>query len=303
MPDATATATAPTTAATPPAAAPPASTSAAMTTATGAPPTTQTVNPGSWMAGLNDEARGWASTKGFQDTGALVDSYRNLEKAIGAPKERVALLPEKFYDDAGKLTPEGRQIYERLGAPKEAKDYGLEVPKEGGDPARADNFQKIAHELGLTKTQVQKLAAADTEYFKGLQAADGAAKAQAFKDQDALLAKNWGAAKEQNTRIAQEAYRNLGMTAQEVDGMSAAIGHAKTMELLLKLGKGLGESSFISGTPAADRMMDPASATAQIKALKEDRGFQEKFNAGDKESIDKWTRLHQMKDAGQFISI
>lgn len=282
----------------------PASTSASMAatpTAPSAPavgtvaPTTENVNPGAWMAGFNDDLKGYVGNKGFKDPSALADAYRSLEKLQGVPQERLAKLPESFYDDKGALTPDGRAIYERLGTPKTAAEYGIEIPKEGGEAIQ--NFTKIAHDLGLTKTQVQGLYKAEMDAAKvaGQTRADIAAAA--FRDQDAAIRKEWGAAFEDNKRSAAEAKRKLGLTDTQIDGLSGQIGHAETLKLLANIGKSVGEATFFNGKQP-DRALEPANAKARIGELMRDRDFTARLERNDTEARGTWDRLHQQAYRG-----
>jgi hypothetical protein len=292
----------------PAAAVAPSSTSAAMTAAPVAPvaaPTaagavgTESVNPGAWMAGFNDDLKGYVGAKGFKDPASVVDAYKNLEKLQGVPQERLMKLPEQFYDDKGVLTADGRAIYERLGAPKEAKDYGIEVPKEGGDPKLMEHFTKIFHEAGIPKAAAQKIVAEWNGYQGAAAAAVKEVQAAEFRNQQQALQKEWGAATEQNTRIAADATRRLGWDAKKIDAVSAAIGHAETMKLLCNLGKAVGESAFISGRQPAGPL-EPATAVSRINELKADKEFGNRLLNGDAEAKATWERLHQQAFQGQI---
>lgn len=287
------------------------STAAAITTPAAAPQTTQTppaaaatgtelVNPGAWMAGMNDDLKGYTTSKGFKDPATLVDSYRNLEKLIGAPKERILKIAEKFYDDNGKLTPEARENFERFGAPKEAKEYRLEtlLPKEGGDKALMDHFANVFHEAGVPKSTAERIVKSWNEYqSKGVDATK-AKQTEAFNNDSTKLKTEWGAAFEQNRTIAAEAMRTLGLTNQEVDAMASSIGHFKTMNMLKNLGKSVGEGQYISGRPAPNQVLEPGSAKSQIKNLMGDPNFVAKYNSTDpimsSEAQNQIARLNQM---------
>ncbi len=264
---------------------------------TGAPITTESINPGAWMAGFNDDLKGYVGTKGFKGPADLVDAYRNFEKLQGVPQDRIMKLPERFYDDANSLTPEGRAIFERLGAPKDLKEYGIEAPKENADPKRLEGFLKTAQELGLTKAQAQKLVAHDTEYFNQTVASMKEASAQKFKDSQASLVKDWGAALDQNTQIAREGAKRMGHDAKTMDALSTVLGHAETMKLYHQLGSAVSESTFIQGRQQATKL-EPVTALAQIQALKQDKAFAAKYASGDSEAVAKMTRLHEMAYQG-----
>lgn len=273
--------------------------SAAPVAPAAAAPASAAPAPAAWMEGFSDDLRGYIGLKGFKDPATLADSYRNFEKLQGVPQDRLMKLPEQVYDDKGNLTAEGRGIYERLGAPKEMKDYGIEAPKENADPKRLESFLKAAHDIGLTKSQAQKLAAADTEYYGGLMNAAKEAHTIKFNDQKAALSREWGAAHDQNTNIAKEAVRTMGISAAQVDGIANVLGHAETMKLFHKLGRQVGELPFVGGA-RGDGLLEPATAVAKIKELAADKSFADKLFAGDAESKKKWDHLHQMAYQGNI---
>lgn len=280
----------------------PSAPAAASPAAGGAPgaastPTTETVNPGAWMAGFDDDTKGWIQNKQYKNPADLAAAHRSLEKLLGAPKERLMTLPESFYDEKGALTPAGRDIFERLGAPKEAKDYGIEMPKEGGDAKRLETFLATAKDLGLTKAQAQKLAAMDDAYIGSVKASAQVAATQRHNDDVVALKGEWGAAYESNRQLAGEGMRRVGLTDAQVNGLSAQIGHKETMKLLSNLGKSVSESAFVGGT-APTRPLEPAGAKAKIQELMGDRDFGERLMRGESEAKATWERLHQQATPG-----
>lgn len=289
-----------------PAAAP--STSAAMSTTAApsqsvatstAPVTTETINPGAWTAGFNDDMKGYVTSKGIKDPATLLESYRNIEKLMGAPKERLLKLPEKFVDETGAMTAEGREIAERLGAPKDAKSYEIEKFLKD-KPEAAAEIAKTFHELGISKTQADKLMAWEIATQEKQAIAAKEAAVVAYKSDEASLKKTWGAAYDQNVNAAKQGAARLGHDAKTIDALSRVMGHEGAMKLYHQLGTAVGESAFIQGKPTGQQIMDPAGARAQIATLKSDKGFQEKFLKGDSEAIANWTRLHQMASPGDI---
>lgn len=297
----TATVAAPATTAAPAASPAPTSTAGAMTTqapaAAPTPATTESVNPGAWMAGFDDDLKGYIGNKQFQKPQDLANAYRQLEKLQGVPQDRLMKLPDAFYDDKGALTVEGRGIYERLGAPKEAKDYGIEVPKEGGDPKLMEHFTKIFHEAGVPKAAAQKIVSEWNGYQTAASVAAKEVAAANFRDQEKSLAKEWGAATEQNTNIAKDAVRRLGWDNAKIDAVASALGHAETMKLLCGLGKATGEATFVTGAQPT-RALEPANALSRIKELTQDREFGAKLMNGDAEAKGMWQRLHEQAFQG-----
>jgi hypothetical protein len=247
----------------------------------------------SWMAGFSEDQKGYTLTKGYKSPSQLVDSYRELEKMMGGPKERLMTLPERFYDDSGKITAEGRAIYERLGSPKEAKEYGLEkfVPKEGGDPKLMEEFSRVFHEQGVTAKQAENIAKNWNEYQERNQKALREQAQLKLKESDEALKKEWGTAFEQNKQIAKEGAIKMGMTKEEIIGLANVLGEQKAMNLLKNLGQSTGEAAFVTGA-SKNTAMEPAQANFRIKELMKDKEWGKRFNAGGAEEIAEWTRLH-----------
>ena len=106
-----------------------------------------------WLDGADEVTVGYVQNKGWEKPTQVLESYRNLEKLMGADRAgNTVILPKP---DA---TPEEfGKFYDRLGRPSDAAGYKLQVP-QGGDP----EFAKIAgnwfHESGLTAKQGEELA-------------------------------------------------------------------------------------------------------------------------------------------------
>lgn len=252
----------------------------------------------SWTDGIQGETLGWLQNKGYKGPADLAESARNLEKLMGAPPERILRLAEKMRADDGSLTPEGRQIFERLGTPKEAKDYQIDIPKEYGDPQMAEQFRQLFHQEGLTKASAERIVKTWNERQAGVIKGMQEAQTLADKNADTNLRKDWGAAYDQNVNLAKEAARTMGFEQATVDALHRTMGQEAAFKFFHKLGTSVGEGRFVAGgQPNAP--LAPAQADAQIKDLMKDSDFQKRFSQGDKEAIDKWTRLHEMKAAGQ----
>lgn len=270
---------------TPAAAAPPAA----------APPATPPQATGTeWTSGLSDDLKGFVQTKGFQAPKDVIESFRNLEKLMGVPQERIVKLPDNMDG------PEARAIWERLGAPKDAKEYNLEVPPEIGDKALAEWAAGEFHKLGMPRKMAEGFIKAWNEKMVGTHKANQEAHTLAIKQAGDALQKEWGAAFEQNKNIADAAARKLEMSKDEIAGLTAALGPEKTMKALYKLGLATGEHSFIMGQPAATGVMTPEQARHRIKELTTDRDFVGRLTRGDAEAKRQWQTAHEMAYPGDM---
>lgn len=243
-----------------------------------------------WTTGLSDDLRGYVETKGFKDPSAVLDSYRNLEKLTGVPKERLLRLPENLEDADGM-----KEIYGRLGRPEAPDGYKIEVP-EGASKDFSEWAQKSFHDLGLSKAQGEKLANNWNEYVKNLTEAETTQAAQKIEADTNALKKEWGQAYEQELGKAKQAAREFGLTAEVIDQLETSMGFAGVMKFFNKIGSKLGEAPFVSGDSrrSFDGVMTPAAALNKIASLKQDTEWVKRYSGGDVAAREQFEKLHQM---------
>ena len=143
-----------------------------------------------WLSQIADaDLRGFAESKGFEKPEVALEAYRNLEKVMGVPKERLLKLPEKADD------PGWAEVYERLGRPKEAGHYS--VPEALADDPVVGKMREAAHKANLTAAQwdamqgvLQETAAAVTQERTAGWEAKAAGELESLRSE-------WGAAYEE----------------------------------------------------------------------------------------------------------
>lgn len=268
----------------PPAATPPAAT----------PPATPPAAPAptDWTSGLNDEFKGYVQTKGFKDPSMVLDSYKNLEKLMGAPRERLMTIPEKEDDTAG-----WDGIYNRLGRPATAADYKFEVDPNAVTPEAAEFLRGEFHKLGLSKRQGEQLMTKYGEHFASEVTKSQEQLQATLTSQQNSLKKEWGAAHEQNLQTAKSAAIAFKLDAGKIDALEAALGYDGVMKLLHDFGTKIGPHQFVGGekgTGGFNGPLTPAAAQSQISALRGDPEFVKKYTSGDAEARAKMERLHVM---------
>lgn len=254
------------------------------------PPASST--SGDWLAGFNDDAKGYVQNKQFKGPSDLLDSYRNLEKLHGAGPDKLIKLPDSME------SPEARALFEKLGAPKDAKGYNFDAAK-GADPKQAEFAAAAFHELGVPKPMAEKFFQKMTEFNAAKTAEATTAQTEGYKTQDSNLRKEWGAAFDQNRNIAAQAARNLGMTAAQVDALGATLGLDGVAKLLHKFGTATGEASFIAGTTTGSDIQSPEQARNTIKSLMQDTDFADKLAKGDVDARRRWDNAHKQAFQGE----
>ena len=240
-----------------------------------------------WTAGLSDDLKGYVQNKQFKQPGDVVESYRNFEKLMGAPKERVLKLPEKPDD------PAWNDIHSRLGKPASPSDYKIEVPK-GADPAFAEWAKSTFHEVNLTTAQAEKLATKWNEHMAGISKSQETAYQAKVEQEEKGLQKEWGAAFEQNINVAKRAAQSFGLNGEMIDKLEQALGYAGVMKFMHTLGSKVGEDTFVSGKGSNSfGALTPEAARNKIQALRQDGDFVRRYTAGDVSARDEMAKLHQ----------
>lgn len=291
---------APAPAATPAAAAPatPAPAAAPATPAPAAPvaPAPAAPEANSWLAGAPEDIAAYVTTKGWKDPATAIESYRQLEKHMGVPADKLLRLPD--FDKAEKADLDA--FYGKLGRPANAADYQVKLPENASEANKASvEFLKSAyHELGLN----QKQAAALTDKLFQNQATQQEAARNAvqakFSEAEEALKRSWGAAYEKNQTVAKNAAEAFGLDQADLDTLKAILG-AKATEFLYTVGSKMGEDQFVGqGTNNGFGTMTPAQAREEIKRLQSDSEFVAKYLGGNTETRTRMAQLHQWASAG-----
>lgn len=243
-----------------------------------------------WAKGADETTTGYIQNKGWDSPMKVVDSYRNLEKLLGADKANNAVIIPKHDADP----KEWAAVYDKLGRPSAPDGYKVALPENGDKTMHEASLAKF-HELGLTKTQGEQLANwYNNQVAEGLKASE-TERAARFQQEDTAVRQEWGAAFTQNLAQAQAAARGLGLDAATIDKLSDALGHKGTMDLLYKIGSRMGEDNFVTGdnSTAFGSAMTPAQAKAQIQSMMGDKDFVAKYLKGDGGAKAEMARLHQ----------
>lgn len=250
----------------------------------GAPTDGQAGQP--WYGGFPEDVRGFVENKGWKDPSDAITGYINLEKYLGADKAGRGLVLPK--DDAA--PEEWGQVYDKLGRPKSADEYKLPVPD--GDTGE---FAKMAagkfHELGLTSKQAESLANWYNEQSQAMAASQVNQMGVNAEQEMAKLQQEWGKEYDANIEAARRATRQFGLEAPTLEKIENAIGTKQMLQLFAKIGKGVGEDSFVDGSRAGGLGMSPEAARVRISQLKGDREWAAKYLGGSADAKAEMERL------------
>lgn len=254
--------------------------------ATATPPATET--PGGqppktatdWSAGLPDDLKGLAETKGWKTPADALTSYKHLETVFGADKAGRTLLMPKDGEDKESLD----RIYKSLGRPDKPDDYGF-GELFGGQETNDDLMKTMAgamHEAGLSKAQAHKLAKA----YDGLYQQMGAAEEERQAKERESLEKSLPPEKLENAR---RAFRLFGLPGSETGAVAraveSALGMEKAVDLFAALGRKLGEDKLIDGAEPVGGVSTPAGAKRRMDERLADPIFLKRYMAGEASAL------------------
>lgn len=234
---------------------------------------------------LPEDIRTLPTFKDYKDLAGLARSHANVEKLVGAPKERVLLLPE------GDDEKEWGTVYGRLGRPEAADKYEVKYPdgynESDGDKAFKSHMLPVMHKYGLSQRQLAGILSEGWMPYQ--QKVSGDAKTM-FDQRRATategLKKDWGTAFDQNLADGDgalgfyETQLKLPGLAKEVT--DAGLHHSPNMiKFLSHIGKTLREDGKLQGGGGGGGNADvlsPVEAQQQINALRSDAKFMADYN-------------------------
>jgi len=253
----------------------------------------------SWLTGLDAELTGVAQTKGWHDKPAdvvardVLKAYREAERFIGAPADKILRLPTEGDAAATKA------FWQRLGAPDDPSKYDFSSIKfsDGSelDAGFTDHVRAVAAELNLPVETARRVAEGFVKFLdqaEGSSVTENAAKVQA--DQAALDA-SWGANKEQNLFVAKRAAAAAGVSDEEFKALQSTPGGAKMLEMFRFFGSKMGEDKFIDGEGRGPQgAATREQAVAERASLMKDEAWVKRYLAGDTEANRKMMGLNAL---------
>ncbi len=263
----------------------------AATTTTGATASTTNTDVPFYESFTNPDLKTWTGAKGFKSPETMAESLLNMEKLMGAPKDRLLKLPEKSDD------PEWANVFEKLGRPKTAADYNIPLPE--GDPGVfAGKAKEAMFKHNLTADQAKGLA----EWWN----AEGAAMQEAQENEIQLksdaemsqLKSEWGSLATEKEAIARAAAKEFfNLDGDAMTAVERSMGSRAFMEAMVKIGEKLGEAKFITGD-TGEQIDSKTKALQEIETLKKDKDFYaamtDKKHLKHAESVARWDQLNQL---------
>lgn len=251
--------------------------------------------PASWLAGAPEDITAFVQNKGWKDPATAIESYRQLEKHMGTPADKLLRLPD--FDKAEKASLD--DFYGKLGRPGTPDKYELKLPENANDVQKSslDFLKGQFHEAGLSQRQAAKVAEALWQNESRLKESVNALRQSKFAEAEAALKAEWGAAYEKNQVVAKNAAEALGLDEADVGVLKSILG-PKAVQFLHNVGARMGEDQFVGEGSNGFGTMSPAQAREEIRRLQGDSEFTAKYLAGNVEARARMDQLHRYLAAG-----
>lgn len=224
---------------------------------------------GDWAGTLAPELQSLAAHKGWRGPEDAVRSYAHLERAFGA--ERIA-LPGR---DAGPA--EWDALYTRLGRPAAAEDYDLSgVARPEGMPWNGEGERAMLREMhaaGLSNRQAGQLLAKYAAMQGGAWQTAGADAVRRVDEARGALRREWGAAFEAKSDLANRAFRlAFGEGLEEARQLRLSDGsflgdHPALVRAFARLGESLSEHGMAGAKDGGHLAATPEEARAEIARM------------------------------------
>ncbi len=245
-------------------------------------------------AGLDEQGVQLVNSRQWKGPADVVTSYRNLEKTIGFPPERIITLPE------GNEPKDWDPVFKKLGRPDTAEQYVIPLP-DGDDGAFSKIAGKWFHEAGMPQSMVTSVSEKWNNYLAET-TKQQTEQAELKKKEDVkALEAEWGSQYEDRSKLVDLACTTFEMTQEQLSALKSALGPRAAMKFMYNIGSRVEVESngLIDGdVPRKIGSMTKEEAIAEIKAKKYDKDYQQLFLSSDpkvrSETRQRWSTLHKI---------
>ncbi|MEZ5665898.1 MAG: hypothetical protein R3F55_00355 [Alphaproteobacteria bacterium] len=229
-----------------------------------------------WLDGLPEELRALAAAKRWDGPAAALESYRQLERLMGADRAGRALVLPARDDDADGW----RAVHARLGCPESPDGYALDMPDDMGTDDAVAEFRALAHDAGLSQAQAQRLTGWWRGRLDAALAAHAGARQTADRDAETALRARWGGDYDRRRADAARALARFARGLEGADGMAeleGLAGRPAALAMMADVGAALGEDGFAGGGHDGGFAMSADEARRELETLQRDKGFMAAF--------------------------
>jgi len=266
--------------------------------------------PEEWRDSLPEELKDHATLKDIKDVGGLAKSFVDTMAVQGqmiripgpdAGDEARAAFHTKLTDKVPGLIPTPdpenaetmNALYSRMGRPEDA--IGYDHP-EGVDATQMADFAKLAHSLGLTKTQYSGMLSSLVEFTT--EKTDAAN--DAFVAAERALKQEWGIVYEDNLQLVNSVMKGTKAPAEMMEMAASGTLSAESRKWLYNIGIQLGTEG-INFDDADSTRLAPSEARARSKEIMDDSAgpYWDPAHPQHKEYVQRVVDLNKAAAAGR----
>ena len=236
---------------------------------------------------LPDDLAREPSLRNFDSVDKLAKSYVHAVRKMGVPADQLMRVPQNADD------PAWNDVYNSMGRPETPDQYYFD---ERFADANLDDFRNIAHNLGLSQNQAEKIldmySQANYDQMQEAETRHGEMQAQGIN----ALQKEWGKSYNENVELARRAFTNFASKeALDIMEDSGLGNHPEIVKMFSKIGNLLKEDGIMGGEPGIGDSLSPAMAQEKIDNNLGDSEFNkiylDKTHPQHQKAVEEMTRL------------
>jgi|TARA_R110002012_G_scaffold188136_2_gene355216 hypothetical protein len=241
-----------------------------------------------WNSGLTDYDE-LVTAKGWSGPGDVLESYVNLEKAVGADKVVLPLADTDLAEWEG---------WSKLGTPDDAEGYDLSAPEgmEQYDQGLSDWFREAAHSAKMPASMAQAMHDKFVERM-GSSYAEQESNYQAQQEAwEGELKQEYGTAFDERVAAARGAIREFGTPELQAALTASGMGsNPEFVKAFAKIGMALGKGPQFKDAEGSGQFgTTPEMAQEQIAQIRANPALYDESHAEHKLLNEKLTKLNQL---------
>lgn len=261
--------------------------------------------PADWKSSVSEDLRGSVESYGSIDD--LVKSHNNAQSMIGRSvripgEDASAESKQEFYKSLEKVPnvyhvdeENVGKLYDRLGRPESAEGYKYELGELGdlADPTNVGEFNKFAHELGLSNKQAEALIKYDLQRA----AQSGEALESSKVEGEKQLKQMWGNDYDARLHGAKEALKHYSEkfpeAAQQL--VNSELGNNPVvLAILAEQAKSLKEQAIINPQTSVSYGTSSSEALEKISEIRgnKEHPYNKPFDPAHKQAMQKMNELY-----------
>ena len=239
-----------------------------------------------------EELRNSETLPRFKKFWDLGKSYENVRRQV--PLDKIAMPNDNFTDE------DWNQWYQAGGRPETAEDYNIQrpddFPEQFWDVDRTKGFQKLFHEIGLSKKQAEKLVEYNNKEVLEHLKAQEQREEQDFNAIQDKLHSEWGSAYDQKVHIGNTAIEKGCENVKDPDFKERVLEKVNKDPDLIRLCSNLGSKFVESRIIETPQIPTPGDIQSQIDKAVADPSYLSEKHPNHKRQVELVHKLFEEKE-------